>query len=136
MLRKLSRRARDQRGQAQLGLLGVITIAALAAVVSTSMFVAVGSAKPYTPAGAAKALLRSAEGTANHLAGLNAGSYKRVGPINLRKLGLIRDQPSSTSPWVSSASGTANSYSVTVVAEPGGQMFTLHRSASGKVSIS
>ena len=81
-----------------------------------------------SPAASAQALLRSAESTANSFAAQDGGSYARVGAINLRKHGLINDVPSAASPWVSAASGNADSYTITVTAEPGGRTSSItHR---------
>ena len=62
----------------------------------------------------------------------HGGSCAKVGAINLPKAGLIRDDP-SLSPWASSASGSAHSFTVTVTAEPGGQAFTITRNADATI---
>lgn len=86
-----------------------------------------------SPVESAKALLRSAEVTANSVAAQDGGSYAHVGQLNLHKYGWISFTPSSRNPWVSAASGTADSYTITVTAEPGGRTFSIthHRAPSG-----
>ena len=112
-------------------------VCGLGAVTASAWFaVTPVAAKAPSAVARAQTLLHSAETAAGSIAGQHGGSYARVGPINLRKAGLITDQPSATRPWVSSASGTADSYTVTVTAEPGGRTVTVTRNDHGTVTRS
>jgi hypothetical protein len=136
MLSAFIGRARDERGHTELSLLGTIVVTAVLALTATLWFATAGqAAKPLTAAQSARALLRRVETTAHALAGEHGGSYVTVGKLNLHKHGLIPFNPSRKAPWVSDASGSAHSYTVTVTAEPTGQTFTLTRSAGGAITI-
>lgn len=138
MLRQLSRRVGNERGQSQIAVLGTIVIVSLVALIATGSFSTASSAmaKSASPLVSAQALLRHAEVTAASIAKSNGGSYSKVGLVNLRKHGLIRFKPSSTAAWMSSASSTSDSYTLTVTTEPGGKTFTISRNSQGAISRS
>ncbi len=112
----------------QSSMVRTLVFAALAAV-TASMWLAttVHAAPPVSAAASARAVLSQAVATVHHIAGQSGGSYARVGLLNLHKFGLIPIEHSSTRAFVSSASGTAHSFSVSVTAEPSGQLFTVTR---------
>ena len=112
----------------QLSMVRTLVLTAVAAV-TASMWLAttVHAAPPVSAATSARALLSQAVATVHHIAGQSGGSYARVGLLNLHKFGLVRIEHSTTVPFVSSASGAAHSFTVSVTAEPSGKIFTVTR---------
>jgi hypothetical protein len=137
LLHKLISRARNDRGHAQVAVLTPIAIAGLLVLIAATTWLATSSAaatvRPSAQASATSLLYR-AQQTASAIAHRDDGSFVRIGQINLRKAGQIRIAPSTTTPWISSASGGSRSYRITVSVEPGGRTITAIRSPSGALT--
>ncbi|HXB17024.1 MAG TPA: type II secretion system protein [Solirubrobacteraceae bacterium] len=82
----------------------------------------------------AKEMVRSAETTAESIATENSGSYESVSAESLHESEpSVRIAPSQTKAYLSAASSTPKSYSVTVKATDGDEL-TISRGESGVIS--
>src|SRR5207302_10251017 len=91
--------------------------------------------KPGAGDGSARDLARAAQSEAESIAADHRGSYARVGLLRLHK-----DNPSivirrsAAGAWLSAASGTAGSYTISATAEPTGDTYTVTRLEGGRIS--
>lgn len=83
----------------------------------------------------AKSLVSGAQTAAESIATSYNGSYATLTTAMLTKLEpAIPTAKSTSNAWISKATGTANTYTVTATAEPTGDTYTITRNANGTVS--
>lgn len=126
MSESLLRRVRAEQGQVHGALVAVAAVALGISLLPQGAHTAVSVAST-------EALVQQVESAANAIASTHDGSFARVGAINLHKAGLVNDVASSTSPYVSSASGTAHTYRVVV--RSGRHSYSLVRGSSGTLTF-
>ncbi len=129
----LSRRLRDQRGFTLIELLVVILIIGILAAIAIPSFL---NQKGKANDSSAKELARTAQTTAESYATENNGGYTGLEPSKLNALEkTIPIASSTTSAWISTATGTSTGYEVTATAPFTGDTFTI-KNASGVVTRS
>jgi type IV pilus assembly protein PilA len=134
MLYRLRQRSRDEGGFTLIELLVVILIIGILAAIAIPSFL---NQKGKAYDASAKELARTAETTAETIATDNGGSYANVGQAELHtyeKLLLTTAAEAGNNAWLSAASGTATTYTVTATAANSGDEFTIAKAATGEVS--
>jgi type IV pilus assembly protein PilA len=122
MLHKLRRRAEDENGFTLIELLVVILIIGILAAIAIPTFL---NQKNKAGDAAAESLSRTAATAMETYATTNNGSYSGANAASLNSIEpSLRTAPSTTSAYLSSASGTASSYTVVATA-PSGNAFTI-----------
>jgi type IV pilus assembly protein PilA len=132
---QLPRRATGADGFTLIELLVVILIIGILAAIAIPSFV---SQQSKASDASAKELARTAQTTAETIATDNNGSYVSItGPASLSAVETtIPVAVSTKSAYLSAASGTAQTYSVTATAEPDGNTFTISRSNTSVITRS
>jgi hypothetical protein len=135
MLHSVFRRARSEAGSTQFAFLGVIVALSLvvAAAIATVTVGHPRSVQPVARDASAQAVARRAVEAAYIVSGVHHGSYDHVGLLSLHKAAGVSFKPSSTSAWVSSASGHGQTFAATVTA-PTGATYTVSRASDGTLS--
>jgi type IV pilus assembly protein PilA len=112
MLNNLRRRAEDEKGFTLIELLVVILIIGILAAIAIPSFL---NQKGKANDAAAKTMARTAATAAETISTDNNGSYANVTQANLHSTEpTIAIAASGNNPYVSAASGTATTYSITV----------------------
>ena len=132
MLYKLRQRAKDERGFTLIELLVVILIIGILAAIASPSFL---NQKGKANDASAKELARTAQTVAETIGTDNGGSYLSVTPAALAAVEATIPTAAGSNAWISAASGTATSFTVTATAV-GNDTYTITRYANGTTSRS
>jgi type IV pilus assembly protein PilA len=130
MLFKMRQRAKDERGFTLIELLVVILIIGILAAIAIPSFL---NQKSKAVDAAAKELAHSAQVAAETIGTDNAGAYGNVTASNLNAYeSTIQITSGGGNAYVSSATGTSNSYTIVVAPASGAELYTLTRNPNGQ----
>jgi type IV pilus assembly protein PilA len=125
------RRQRNDAGFSLIELLVVCLVIGILCAIAIPLFIGQqAKAKDVQ----AKEMVRSAETTAESIATEHDGNYQQVGPESLHETeASVRIEPSGTEAFLSAATSTAHSYSLTVTATDGDEL-TISRDEGGRIT--
>jgi type IV pilus assembly protein PilA len=131
MLDRLRQRTGDQSGFTLIELLVVILIIGILAAIAIPSFLSQRS-KAYDAS--AKALVGNVETAAETIGTDNNGSYTAVTPTELHAYeGTIKIGEGNEEPYVTTASGTATTWTATIKAAHTNDLFSIERNAAGEL---
>jgi type IV pilus assembly protein PilA len=131
MLNRVRHTTAPAEGFTLIELLVVILIIGILAAVAIPSFL---NQKAKASDASAKQLARTAQTAAETIGIDNNGGYTSVSAATLNQVEpTIQIAPSTTSPFLSAASGTATTYTLTVTSQPTGNLFRISRNANGSV---
>jgi type IV pilus assembly protein PilA len=133
MLYKLRQRAKDERGFTLIELLVVILIIGILAAIAIPSFL---NQKGKANDASAKELARTAQTVAETIATDNGGSYTTVSPAALAAVEATIPTVAGNNAYISAASGTANTFTVTSTAATTNDTYTIARGNTGLVTRS
>jgi type IV pilus assembly protein PilA len=124
MLHKLRNRAEDEKGFTLIELLVVILIIGILAAIAIPSFL---NQKSKASDSQAKELARTAQTTSETIATDNNGSYASVSPttLNAAEPSIPITTSGNNAAYLSSASGTATSFTVVTTSQPTNDTFTI-----------
>jgi type IV pilus assembly protein PilA len=132
MLYKLRQRAKDERGFTLIELLVVILIIGILAAIAIPSFL---NQKGKANDASAKELARTAQTVAETIGTDNGGNYSTItGPASLSAVEATIPTVGGSNAYISAATGTSNTFTVTATAATTNDTYTIVHNANGTIS--
>jgi len=134
MFANLHRRLSAEAGAGQVAVIGIALV--LCALVVAAFALSTGTSGGLTSGArdtAAQRTALQASEAASQVGDDRGGSFAAVSLLSVHKLSLVPIRRRGSQPWLSAATGTAHTYSVTVTA-PDGNTYTITKATDGSLS--